>query len=115
MYTGLIRTIAKNTAITISELNPYLWKNGINDLFLLTKHMELYLYSGNKTDTIDNVVLGCYCWSKKIAFQLRKQGMIYDFLETDDTLYLFKTNIANLPLILSLGAFKRRLPPSILR
>ncbi|MFC1552599.1 hypothetical protein ACFL6P_08565 [Candidatus Latescibacterota bacterium] len=111
MKAYLLDAISHNKIMTLSELKPYLWKNEINDLFLLTKHMELYLYSGYYPETIDKAVLGCYSWSKKIAFQLRNQSLIYDFGSTDDGLYTFKTDIANLPLILSLGAFKRR--PSI--
>ena len=67
MKTYLLDVISHNKIKTLSELNPYLWKDEINDLFLLNKHMELYLYWGYKPETIDNAVLGCYCWSKKIA------------------------------------------------
>ena len=108
MHTELIEAIAHNNVLPVSELRPYLWKDEINDPFLLTKHMELYLYSGYTPDKIDNAVLGCYCWTRKIASQLRKMGVTFDDWSTDDGIYTFKTYIANLPLILSLGAFKRR-------
>ena len=108
MIVFLIDAIEHNNVMPVESLKPYLWKDEINDLFLLNKHMELYLFSGYTPETIDKAVLSCYCWSKKIAFQLQNQGLIFDFWSTDDKLYLFKTNIANLPYILSLGAFKRR-------
>ncbi|MFC1490353.1 hypothetical protein ACFL6K_03995 [Candidatus Latescibacterota bacterium] len=111
MRTELIEAIEHNNIMPVSKLKPYLWKDEINDLFLLTKHMEVYLYSGYYPETIDKAVLGCYCWSKKIASQLDNRGLIYDLWGTDDNLLTFKTDIANLPVILSLGAFKRR--PSI--
>ena len=34
-------------------------------------------------------------------------GLIFNEWSTDDRLYTFKTNIENLPRILSMGAFKR--------
>ncbi len=70
--------------------------------------MEIYLYSGYTTETINKAVLGCYCWSKKIALLLQNKGVIFDFWSTDDELQTFKTNIKNLPFILLLGTFKRR-------
>ena len=70
--------------------------------------MELYIYDVYTPETIGNAILGCYSWNKKIASQLQKMGVIFDDWDTDDGLYTFKTNIANLPFLLSLGVFKRR-------
>ena len=100
MKAFLIDAIQHNNVMPVESLKPYLWKDEINDLFLLGKHIELYLYWGYKSETIDKAVLGCYCRSKKIAFQLKNRGLIYDFWNTDDGLYTFKTDITNLPLIL---------------
>ena len=86
MKTYLLDAIEKNNIIPLIELKPYLWKDEINDLFILTKQMELYLYLGYKTETIDKSVLGCYSWSWKIAFQLLRKEKIYDFWSTDDVL-----------------------------
>ena len=108
METFLIDAIEHNNVMPINELRQYLWKDEINDLFLLTKNMELYLYDGYTPETIDNAILRCYCWSRKFASQLKKMGLIFDEWSTDDGLYTFKTKIENLPFILSLGAFKRR-------
>ena len=70
--------------------------------------MELYLYDGYTAKTIKNAILGCYCWSRKTYSQLKKQGLIFDEWSTDDGLLTFKIKIENLPVILSLGAFKIR-------
>ena len=108
MKTYLLDAIEKNNVMPLSALKQYLWKDEINDLFILTKHMELYLYWGYKPETIKNAVLGCYSWSYKITSLLRRKGLIFDEWSTDEGLYTFKIDIRNLPLILSLGAFKRR-------
>ena len=108
MKSYLVNAIKHNNVMSVGSLKPYLWKDEGNDLFLLTKQMELYLYWGYKPETIKKTVLGCYCWSYKIVSLLRRKGLIFDLWSTDDGLYTFKTNIENLPLILSLGVFKRR-------
>jgi hypothetical protein len=78
----------------------HLWRDDIGDVFLLTKTMEIYPYSKS--------VLGGYCWSRKTYLQLTKMGVIFDDLVTDDRIYRFYTKRTNLPLLLSLGAHKRR-------
>jgi len=108
MKTYLLDAIEKNNVIPLSALKQYLWKDEMNDLFILTKHMELHLYSGYETDTIKNAVLGCYCWSKKYTSLLQKKRLIFDLWSSDDGLYTFKTKIENLPFILILGAFGKR-------
>ncbi|MBT4485533.1 MAG: hypothetical protein HOC71_17840 [Candidatus Latescibacteria bacterium] len=86
---------------TLGELAlPHLWKDEINDVFILTKRMEIYVYS--------KTVLGCYCFHKKTYLQLRKKGLIFHIHETDDPLVFFLTDLANLTLLLALGTFKRR-------
>jgi len=84
MKTYLLDAIEKNNVMPLSVLKQYLWKDEINDLFLLTKHMELYLYSGYNPKTIKKVVLGCYCWSRKITSLLRKKRLIFDEWSTYD-------------------------------
>ena len=78
----------------------HLWKDEIDDVFVLTKRMEAYAYS--------KTVLKCYCWHRKTYLQLKKMGVIFDDLRTDDQIYYFKTSVENLSLILRLGGFKRR-------
>lgn len=82
-------------------LRPMLWKDEINDVFILTKSIEIYLYSRS--------ILGCYCWSRGAYLKVRKNIPIFDEWSTDDKLYTFRADIQNLPSILQLGvAFKRR-------
>lgn len=71
----------------ISDLRQYLWKDEINDIFLLTKKMEIYLYSGYKKETIRDAVLGCYCWSSKTTSELHLKGLIFDFVLTGSGIY----------------------------
>lgn len=92
----------------LENMLQYFWQNEVNEVFMLTKNMEIYLYSGYKAETIENAVLGCYCWSYKTTSLLRKKRLILNEWSTDDGLYTFKTGIDNLPCFLSLGAFKRR-------
>lgn len=82
-------------------LRPLLWKDEVKDVFIITKTMEIYLYSRK--------VLNCYCWSKKTYSQLKKQKIIFHEWSTDDGIYTFRGDVRDLPLILALGGtFKRR-------
>ena len=86
----------------LSLLRPYLWKDQIGDVFILTKNMEINLY--------DSITLRCYCWSRKVLTLLKKQGVIFNDFSTDDELYVFDSDLEKLSLLLSLeGGFKRRL------
>jgi hypothetical protein len=77
-----------------------LYKDEINDTFLLTNYMEIYRKS--------NSTLGCYCWSRKIFVQLQKRGVIFNEWDTSDNLYTFKTDNANLPFLIATGSHSRR-------
>jgi hypothetical protein len=79
---------------------PHLWKDEAGDVFILTKRMEIYAFS--------QTVLGCYCFHRKTYLQLAKKGLIFKVHETSDPLVWFRTDRKNLPLLLSLGTFKRR-------
>ncbi|MFC1508623.1 hypothetical protein ACFL60_02930 [Candidatus Omnitrophota bacterium] len=79
---------------------PHLWKDELGDVFVITRQMEIYVYS--------KTVLGCYCWHKKTYLQLQKTGVIFDVYETDNKVYYFKTNRENLALLFALGTYKRR-------
>ena len=52
--------------------------------------------------------LGCYCWSRKIFIQLKKRGGIFNEWKTDDNLYDFDTDNANLSLLIATGSHSRR-------
>ena len=85
----------------LTVLRPMLWKDEINDVFILTKSMEIYLYS--------RTIFGCYCWSRGAYSKVRKNIPIFEEWSTDDGLYTFKSEMRNLPSILAIGGtFKRR-------
>jgi len=77
-----------------------IWKDEINDTFLLTKYCEIYKYS--------NKVLGLYIWSRKMCLQLQNMGLISKECYTNDGLYCYYAEIENLDTIIQIGAFKRR-------
>jgi len=77
-----------------------LYRDELGDDFILLKYGEVFKYSKN--------ILRLYCWNKKMSFQLKKMGVILNQTETDDKLYILDVKTENLPLLISLGAFKRR-------
>lgn len=84
-----------------STLRQFLWKDEIGDVFLLTRYMEIYLYS--------KTTLRCYCWSSQKRFQLIRKGTISNIWATDDDIHTFDTDIKNLHILIALGKpFKRR-------
>jgi hypothetical protein len=96
-----MRREAIEDALALGEsVLQYGWQDELGDVFLLTKTMEIYTYS--------KTVLGCYCWSPKTYAQLQKMGLIFNDLVTDDRIYRFYTDRANLPQLLELGTHKRR-------
>ena len=85
----------------ITEKHKHLiWKDEINDTFLILKFCEIYKYS--------KTTLGLYIWSYKYWLLLRKMGLIWDECRTSDGLYCSYAKIENLDKIIALGAFKRR-------
>jgi len=77
-----------------------LWKDELGDDFIILKYAEVYRYS---KDT-----LRMCCWSRKKALQLIKKGIILAKERTDDLLYYLDVKIEDLPLLIELGAFKKR-------
>lgn len=77
-----------------------LYKDEVNNQFLLLKNMEIYRKS--------NTTFGVSCWSKKIYLQLKKEGIISKKYITDDKLFTFETDNANLLLLISTGSHSRR-------
>jgi hypothetical protein len=88
-----------NSIIT-SSYKHLLYKDEMNDPLLLTKCMEIYRYSDD--------ILACSCWSKRIYLQLKKMGIIFNEWSTDEKLYTFHVDIANLNLLLATGSHSRR-------
>lgn len=106
--TALLRAIEANNVMPLSKLKPYIWHDEINDLFLLTKYCEIYLYTGYKSETVQGATLRLLSWSRKNTSQLKKRGIISREWSTDDHLDILDTKIENLPQILALGSFKKR-------
>ena len=77
-----------------------LWKDELNDDFILLKYAEIYRYSKN--------TLMISCWSRGKALWLIKKGIIIAWDRTDDLLYHLETDLTNLGHSIALGAFKRR-------
>ena len=96
----LILAIQKKDIIPISKLKPLLWRDEINDVFILTKTMEICYYGEN--------VLQLYVFNHKVRHKLRKKELIFDEIECDDGLLWCKTDIANLPYLLSINSVKKR-------
>ena len=94
------KEILENAKIFGEIAIPHLWRDEIGDIFVLSRHMEIFCFS--------KTLLSCYCWHQKTYFQLKKMEVIINDLITDDRIYHFHTNQNNLPLLLSMGAFKRR-------
>ena len=84
-----------------TEQSHLLYKDEINDPFLLTKYMEIFRKSKN--------TLSCTCWSHKTLVKLRSKGIIFKEWSTSDGLYQFDTNIENLDVLIQCGASKRRI------
>ena len=77
-----------------------LWKDELGDSFILLKFAEVYRYSDK--------CLRLLIFSRQKLFQLQKMGVIINLKATDDPLYIVDMKRKYLPLIISLGAFKRR-------
>ena len=93
----------------IRTLKPYLWRDEIKDIFMLTQKAEIYLYN--------RYILNCYSWSHNVYRRANKLKLSFDNHGCDDTgLYQFKSDIFNLPELLKLcGEIKRRMSVRSLR
>ena len=83
-----------------SKYRHLIYKDETNDIFLLTMYIEIY----QKSSTI----LKCSCWNKRVFSSLKKTGLIFNEWYTDDKLYIFETDNANLPLLIATGSHSRR-------
>ena len=77
-----------------------LWKDELGDDFIILKYAEVYRYS-------KETLMVC-CWSRKKALWLINKGVVLTKDRTDDLLYYLEIKIKDLPLLIELGAFKRR-------
>lgn len=83
-----------------SKHKHLLWKDEIGDNFILLRCGEVYRYS--------NSLLGLYLISKPKALQLKKKGVITDYRETDDKLWVSTTKVENLSRLIDWYGFKKR-------
>ena len=82
------------------EHKHLLWKDEINDDFLITKWGEIFIYS--KTE------LRLYVWSYKKYSQLKKTGQILYEDPSDDPFYTFNVKLSLLPELLLGSGLKKR-------
>ena len=87
-------------SLLIEKQKHLLWKDELGDDFIILKYAEFYRYS---KDT-----LRVCCWSREKALQLIKKGIVSAKERNDNLLYYLDVNIKDLPLLIALGAFKRR-------
>ena len=77
-----------------------LYQDEVHDTFLLLRTAEVF----RKSET----QLGVYCWVKSVFLKLKKLGIVSNEFITDDKLYCFTVDNANLPLLIATGRhFKR--------
>ena len=77
-----------------------LWKDEINDIFILCKWGEVFQYSKSE--------IRCYIWSAKMYSQLKKLGHILWEDPSDDLFYTINIKLSYLPKLLTGSGFKRR-------
>ena len=77
-----------------------LWKDELGDDFILLKYAEVYKYSKS--------VLRLCIWSSQKRFWLRERGLILEEMPLSEGLYILDVKIENLPLLIALGAFRKR-------
>jgi hypothetical protein len=118
---ALLRAIRVAGDVPLVDLEKLLWRDEAGDVFMLTKGAEIFLYSGysgtspgsgpvpDSATPTPTPQLGMYVWSTRLLSWMRQLGLISHDLPTDDSFHHIRTDIANLPLILSLGQrFVRR-------
>jgi hypothetical protein len=85
---------AKMTDLITHDMKHLLWKDEINDSFLLLKYGEIYKYS--------EAEVGIYCWNKTVSTRLAKKRLILRRSETDDEFDVLFAKVQNLPRIIAM-------------
>ena len=78
-----------------------LYQDEVHDTFLLLRTAEVF----RKSET----QLGVYCWVKSVFLKLKKLGIVSNEFITDDKLYCFTVDNANLPLLIATGSHSKRI------
>ena len=97
----LLNAIRYNNAFPLDKLKPYVYRDEIGDMFLLTKNMELYLDIGYTPETIGEAVLGVYFWYTSSRLKGHNRELFYD-LWRDDELWHAKMKLEHLTPLLQL-------------
>lgn len=82
------------------ERKHLLWKDELNDQFILLKYAEVFRFSEKE--------LVVWCWSKKKAAQVRNNCSVLNEDQTGDGLSIFRVKVEDLGRLISLGAHKKR-------
>ncbi len=102
----LLQTIKEKKLVPLTTLKPYIWQDECQDYFLLMREMEIFLWN--------NSTLKLYIFKphyKKVLVRWGFKDLIFDKIELDEPFIECKTNIANLPKILSFTKQFKRRPP----
>jgi len=106
---SLLSVIKENTPLKLTQLEKYLYKDEVGDIFLITKNAEIYLYRGYKKETQKVAEFGLYIWGVSFINKLREMKLLSHEMDSDEEFYIAFTSVKNLPTILSLQrAFKHR-------
>ena len=100
---SFLKLITEKTSASLRKLKSMLWQDELKTTFILTKNLEIYMYS--------DTMLGIYCWN--YGFMNRIKPFVLNAWRTDppDTIYTGQVAIENLPELLKRGCVIRR--PSI--
>ena len=77
------------------------WPSQDAEIFIITKHMEIFEY--------DNNILGLYVWSRKVCDKVRKNWAIWEDEYLNEGFTVFRVKKANLPDLLAFGVPSRRI------
>jgi hypothetical protein len=94
------KTFADDLAALRDVPRHMLYHDGVNTVFVLTKHMEIFHY-GNGT------LMG-YIFDRKEALRFKLTGVIFNDRAADDGLIICEVDRRNLPIIIQTGRFIRR-------
>ncbi len=105
----ILFAIRANNTLPLYSIRKNLFKDESGDVFLLTKNATFYLHTGFKSATIHDAVLQCHIWGKKLYSLMKKNGLFSREIPSDEDFYILRTDLRNLPSILSLRpSFKNR-------
>ncbi len=96
------KSVSEELSLFGKECVRHLYRDECGDVFILTRHMELFVYS------VKEQIIGGYSWHRNTVLLLQKQGVISDYQVDDDGIYRFRIHRRDLPKILQQDGHKRR-------